>query len=69
MEFPGTPYDGTFAALKDDLEINIVTCSGKEYVLSTRTQYPADDFYLNRDGVIPARDAIYDKWKHILKGQ
>lgn len=68
MGFPDGE-DLVIAKLRDDLEIEIVMCSGKEYVISTRAQYPKDSYWIKLDGIDSARLTILNKWKDILTGK
>lgn len=68
MEFPDGE-DITAERLRNDREIRIVMCSGKEYTISTRAQFADTDCRVKQDGIDAARQAIYDKWKHILTGK
>ena len=68
MRFPDDGEDLTVAALKDDLDIVIITISGREYIVSVRLQYPSD-WRLKHDGITEARRAIFEKWCHILTGK
>ena len=68
MRFPNDGEDLTIAALKDDLDIELTTISGKEYIVSVRSQYPSD-WRLDHEGVMSARTAIFEKWCHILTGK
>lgn len=55
--------------LKDDYEMEIVMCSGKEYTVSTRAQFVDTDWMISGAGYKEARMAIVDKWKYILTGK
>lgn len=68
ITFP-TGEDLTVAKLKDDYEMDIVMCSGREYRISTRAQFDDDNWIIDRTGYEVARFAIVDKWKHILTGK
>jgi len=68
MKYP-TGEDHTVAKLKDDLEIEIVMCSGKEYTISTRKQFEGTFLDIEREGIVDARTAIFDKWKFVITGK
>jgi len=55
--------------LKDDLEIEIVMCSGRNYTISVRAQFPDGSRQINSNGISAARDAILGKWKHVITGK
>jgi hypothetical protein len=69
MRFPSEGEDRTVAALKDDLDIEMITISGKEYVTSTRSQYYQSDWRIEKEGIMAGRTAIFEKWCHILTGK
>ena len=69
MRYPSEGEELTVAKLKDDLFLEVVMTSGKEYKISTRSQFEVNDWRLKDEGIEMARSAIFDKWCRILTGK
>jgi hypothetical protein len=54
--------DRMYDVLTDDVHIDIVTNSGKEYTFSVRRQFKEKEWALTG-----MAEGIFDKWKHLLK--
>jgi hypothetical protein len=67
VESMGFPVDGELIIdiLKDDLQINIVMASGKEYVVSMALLQQTNPHYANADKN-ELRGAVFDKWVYLL---
>ena len=69
MRFPDGE-DLTADKLKDDLHMDVVMASGKEYSISVRRQFVND--VRTKHPLVTAeilREAIYNKWIHTLTGK
>ena len=69
MSYPSGEEDLTVARLKDDLYIEVVMGSGKEYVISVRHQFDKLDWRIQQEGLEAARESIFDKWCYTLTGK
>ena len=66
MEFQ-SGEDLTVDILKDDRTIDIITVSGNKYIISVIEQL--FQYQKDKNDVAGYRQAIYDKWRHILTGK
>jgi len=69
MRYPSEDEDLTVAKLKDDLLIEVVMTSGREYTISTRAQFSDSDWRVKDEGIDGARSSIFEKWCRILTGK
>ena len=61
--------DLTADKLKDDLHLDVVMASSKEYSISVRRQYMNDVRAKPPTSIEEMREAIYKKWIFILTGK
>jgi hypothetical protein len=66
MSYP-SGEDLTIAKLKDDLYIEVVMVSGKEYIISVRHQF--NELNWGIEGIKAGRESIFDKWCYTLTGK
>jgi hypothetical protein len=67
MEFPQDTEDTVIDKLKDDLRLNVVMSSGKEYSISMASALKLSPIYNGADLKIFRFD-IYERWRQLQQG-